>query len=210
MSAAMSATSHHSNPIGKQRVEALSDGLYSIALTLLVLELKLPALPENVSDAVLRHALLDLSPKLLAWLLSFWVLVLNWMLQQRLYRYADMLDREMVRIELILLALISLLPFTTALIGEFGSRASAAALYSFHLVAISALSVLRVWHFERHPEMHNEHFTEPVARRVRIRTGVFLVCALLCFALAFVVPPYNMFGMLPAALAPFLARDSHI
>jgi uncharacterized membrane protein len=55
--------------IGKQRIEALSDGLYAIALTLLVLELKLPSLGHGASNADLLHALRELMPKLLTWFL---------------------------------------------------------------------------------------------------------------------------------------------
>jgi uncharacterized membrane protein len=114
----MSATYPHESAVKKHRLEALSDGLYSIALTLLVLELKIPALPHGASEAALREALIEALPKVFARLLSFSVIALFWMLQQRLYRYATTLDRTLVRIELALLALVSTLPFATAVIGE--------------------------------------------------------------------------------------------
>ena len=55
----------------KHRIAGLQDGVYSIAMMLLVLELKLPSLPEPLTDSRLWAALLSLWPKILTWLLSF-------------------------------------------------------------------------------------------------------------------------------------------
>ena len=71
-----------SPPISKARLEALSDGIYAVVLTLLVLELKLPPLPE-ASGSALNAALLALLPKGLVWMLSFWVAALFWLAQGR-------------------------------------------------------------------------------------------------------------------------------
>ena len=61
----MDQAQHPPGDIGKQRIEALSDGLYAIALTLLVLELKLPSLGHDAFNADLLHALRELMPKVL-------------------------------------------------------------------------------------------------------------------------------------------------
>jgi uncharacterized membrane protein len=188
--------------VAKHRLEALSDGLYAIALTLLVLELKLPPLPHDASDAALRGALVELVPKLLAWVLSFWVVA-----QQRLYRLTEHLDRRLGRIELLMLALVSLLPFSTALVGEFGNRATAAGIYAGHLVAIALLGVLRVQHFLRHAELQVPNIDPLIIRGMRTRSQVFLACTVGTLVLAMFLPGFNMLAMLPAALAPFIARD---
>jgi uncharacterized membrane protein len=193
--------------VAKHRLEALSDGLYAIALTLLVLELKLPPLPHDASDAALRGALVELVPKLLAWVLSFWVIALIWVAQQRLYRLTEHLDRRLARIELLMLALVSLLPFSTALVGEFGNRATAAGIYAGHLVAIALLGVLRVQHFLRHAELQVPNIDPLIIRGMRTRSQVFLACTVGTLVLAMFLPGFNMLAMLPAALAPFIARD---
>jgi uncharacterized membrane protein len=190
----------------KHRLEALSDGIYAIALTLLVLELKLPPLPHGASEQVLRSALIGLLPKGLTWLLSFWVMAMFWLAQLRLYRLSSALDWPMVWLEMLQLAGISLLPFSTALLGEHGGHVTAAAVYGANLVLIAWVSWLRTSHFLRHPELHAGGLPGPVARNLRIRAWVLSSCATAAFLLAFVRPGWNMLAMVPTALLPALAR----
>lgn len=189
----------------KHRLEALSDGIYAIALTLLVLELKVPQVPHGASEEVLIQALLDLLPKGLSWLLSFWVMVIFWLAQLRLYRLSAAIDWSMAWTELMQLALISLLPFSTALMGEYGGFRTAAAIYSAHLLAIALLSWQRTAHLLRYPSLHVPELTPRVARSLRIRVWTLTGCASAAFLLAFVAPGLNAFAMLPTALLPRLA-----
>ncbi|MDB5733086.1 MAG: hypothetical protein JWQ03_2981 [Variovorax sp.] len=183
--------------VGKPRMEALSDGLYAIALTLLVLELKLPPLPVDASDAAIRGALVALLPKGLAWMLSFWVIALFWVRQQRLYRYLAALDPALVRLELLGLAIVSLLPFSTALMGEYGDRVTPAAIYAGHLAALALATLLRTSHFLRHPALQTLEISIGAVRRMRLHTGLFAACALAALGLAFLMPGWNMLALLP-------------
>ncbi len=187
--------------VGKPRLEALSDGLYAIALTLLVLELKLPPLPAGASDAAIRSALVALLPKGLVWMLSFWVIVVFWLAQQRLYRYLVALDATLVRIELVGLAIVSLLPFSTALVGDWGDRVTPAAIYAGHLAALALVAWLRTTHFLRHPSLQVLEISTGAIHAMRLRTRLFAACASAAFVLAFVVPGWNMLAMLPMVLA---------
>ena len=84
--------------MSKNRLEALSDGIYAVALTLLALDLKLAALPE-ASNASLGAELENLLPKALIWLLAFWVTALFWLAQSRTLRQYDELDKPAMMIE---------------------------------------------------------------------------------------------------------------
>ena len=189
--------------IAKHRLEALSDGIYAIALTLLVLELKLPVLPHGASDAEVRAGLLQLLPKGFAWLLSFWVIAMFWLAQQRLFRVCHVLDGNMVRLELLQLCLISLFPFSSALLGEFGGRVMPAAVYSGHLLAIALVSWGRTLYFSRHPELHTADMSPELTKVSLRRGGLVATCALGSLLLAFVIPALNMLAMLPTV---FLSR----
>src|SRR6185436_2891881 len=129
--------------IPKHRLEALSDGIYAIALTLLVLELRLPADLHSGGEADLGKALLHLLPKLFAWVLSFWVIALFWLAQQRLFRLCSHVDGKLVAGELVQLALISLFPFSNALLGEHGGRVLTSAVYAAHLLGLALVSWCR-------------------------------------------------------------------
>jgi uncharacterized membrane protein len=192
--------------IGKQRMEALSDGLYAIALTLLVLELKLPSLGEAASNGDLLHALRELMPKVLTWCLSFWVMAVLWLSQVRVYSLVHSLSRTMVRLELGQLACVSLMPFSTALIGEHGNLPAAAVVYAGNMLAITLTGALRTRELLRQPRVHVEALEAQVLRTLKMRAYVLPACAAAAFALGFFFPGWNMLAMLPMVLIPARSR----
>jgi len=190
---------------GRHRLEALSDGIYAIALTLLVLELKVPVLPHDASEHAVIEALVGVLPKAMTWLFSFWVMIVFWQSQLRVFRFSVRIDYSMMWLELIQLALISLLPFTSAVLGEYGAYRAPYALYSAHLMLMGLLSVRRTEHMLRHTELHAPELSPAVARSLRIRVWTLLGCSTGAFLLAFIIAPLNMFAMLPTALLSRLA-----
>ena len=192
--------------IGKQRIEALSDGLYAIALTLLVLELKLPSLGEVATNADLLHALRELMPKLLTWSLSFWVMAVLWLSQVRVYHLVHSLSRTMVRLELTQLACVSLMPFSTALIGEHGNLPAAAVVYAGNMLAITLTGALRTLELLHQPRVHVEALEAPVLRTLKMRACALPACAAAAVALGFFVPGWNMLALLPMVLIPTHSR----
>jgi len=192
--------------IGKQRLEALSDGLYAIALTLLVLELKVPPLGEAATNADLLRALQGLLPKALTWFLSFWVMAVLWLSQVRVYHLVHSLSRTMVRLELVQLACVSLMPFSTALIGEYGDLPAAAVIYATNMLAVTVTSALRTRELLRGADTHPAA-NDPGARRtLRTRAYALPACAATAVALGFFFPGWNMLAMLPMVFVPGIAR----
>jgi uncharacterized membrane protein len=194
----MDEARHPPGEIGKQRIEALSDGLYAIALTLLVLELKLPSLGHGATNADLLHALRELMPKVLTWFLSFWVMAVLWLSQVRVYHLVHSLSRAMVRLELTQLACVSLMPFSTALIGEHGDLPAAAVIYAANMLAITLTGALRTRELLR----HGDPIPEPVARTLRMRSYALPACATAAVVLGFFYPGWNMLAMLPMVFVP--------
>ena len=192
--------------VAKHRIEALADGVYAIALTLLVLELKLPPLPAVATDRLLLQALAELTPKALTWLLSFWVMATFWLAQARMSRLTAAPDRRMVWLELLQLALISLLPFSTALMGERGDLATAAALYSGHLLLLALVSYWRTAHLLARPELQAPEFEPGMRRPLLARLRIFVGCCIAAIVLAFFYPGWNMLALLPMAALPRLLR----
>ena len=110
------------------------------------------------------------------------------------------LDGTMVRLELLQLCLISLFPFSNALMGEFGGRVMPAAIYAAHLLALALVSWGRTVHFVRHPELHLPEMSAALAKVLRHRGVLVAACAFAALLLAFVVPALNMLAMLPTVL----------
>jgi len=102
-----------------ERLNGLSDGVFAIVLTLLVLELRVPALPHKAGSADLWQALIDMRPKIISFLLSFIFIASLWFTHNQLFKLFVEVDETMLWYNNFLLLAICFIPFPTALIGEF-------------------------------------------------------------------------------------------
>lgn len=191
--------------IDKHRFAGLQDGDYSIDMTLLVLELKLPALPEHLTDAMLWSALASTWPKLLTWLLSFRVLAIFWIGDTRALSAFNAVNTFLLRLGLWRLALVNLLPFSTALVGEHGDHTAGAAIYAAHLFLLAGAQVLRHSYVPTHPASITWPNPE-AARASAVQAWGPLLSSAVAFALAFWTPGYNMFALLPMLFLHFLHK----
>lgn len=193
--------------IDEHRLAGLQDGVYSIAMTLLVLELKLPPIAEPQTNALLWSALLSIWPKLMTWLLSFWVLAVFWIGDARAVATFTVVNRFLLRLSLWRLALVSLLPFSTAFIGEHGDLVPASALYAAHLFVLAATQTTRHLYLRSHPSAASWPDQAGV-KDAGLQAFATLACAAAAFGLAFVVPGYNMLALLPLLLLRFFAKGA--
>ena len=120
------------------RIEAFSDGVFAIAITLLIVEIKVP---HNVSPGGLSRALLNLWPSYLAFLTSFCTIGMMWVNHHRLFTVIQAADETLIAINLLLLLAIAWVPFPTAVLAAYLDRPDqrvAAFLYSgtFLVIAI--------------------------------------------------------------------------
>jgi uncharacterized membrane protein len=113
------------------RVEAFSDGVFAIAITLLILEIKVPKLPHTSSFEDLVSALLDLWPSYLAFLLSFFAILIMWINHHGLFNLVRRVNPGFLYANGFLLLLVSFVPFPTALLAEYldGRAVNAAAVF---------------------------------------------------------------------------------
>jgi uncharacterized membrane protein len=126
---------------GKGRIEALTDGIFAVAMTLLVLDLRLAAAP-GIDDAGLRHALLDLLPKLESYVISFLVLCVFWLGHHRLMHLVRGVDHLFLWRNLLFILFITFVPFTTSLMGEHRDLDDAPLVYGVNLALILAAQFL--------------------------------------------------------------------
>jgi uncharacterized membrane protein len=128
---------------GIGRILALSDGVFAIALTLLILDIAVPA---TTSDDDLAKVLLDLWPRYLAFALSFLVISRFWVIHRQAFRLIVRGDPALVWLNLLLLLFISFLPFPTAVLGEHTGSPAAAVLYAVAVCLTSAASAAYFWY----------------------------------------------------------------
>jgi uncharacterized membrane protein len=104
-----------STPNETARIEAFSDGVFAIAITLLILEIRVPP---QTQDGLLRDALRDLWPSYIAFLASFMTIGVMWLNHHRLFSFITKRDDGLIVLNLLLLLGITWLPFPTALLAE--------------------------------------------------------------------------------------------
>ena len=183
----------------RARMDALCDGIFSVAMTLLVLDVRLPDSFHPASNAELYKGLVDLMPKVLPYFLSFWVLGLRWLSTVQVRTKDEYMNADYVRWWLGYLFLITCVPFTTILVGRYASLAPAVWLYA----ANTGLLALVSWRMLALTEsIENEQHR---ADR-RIGLIIFLVSAAACVIWSLFDPANSLLALLLNLLVPRVQR----
>lgn len=124
---------------GTTRVEAFSDGVFAIVVTLLVLELRVPHLPENFTSKDAVNELIHLAPKFISFALSFLIVAIYWVNHHQFFHSLEKTDRALLWYNNLLLFTLSFVPFPTAFMGEYPTGTVPVMLYGTSMFA-SALS----------------------------------------------------------------------
>jgi uncharacterized membrane protein len=111
------------------RVLALSDGIFAIAMTLLVLSIPVPQLGGNPSDAQVRDAISAFLPSLFSFALSFLLIGMYWTVHHRTFRSLTGIDGSLMWLNLLTLLMLCLVPFSTSFVDRYGNRAPALQFY---------------------------------------------------------------------------------
>jgi len=104
-----------------ERVLAFSDGVFAVAITLLVIDLRLPPIPQG-ADAALIDALLGMEPKVFIFGLTFVIVGMSWLGHHRKFSYIGRVDSRLLWLNLVYLMTLSLIPFATSVLSEHSSR----------------------------------------------------------------------------------------
>jgi len=179
-------------------VDAFSDGLFSIAATLLVLSIDVPHVPE--SD--LNGALDRLLPSLLAYFISFAVVGLFWLRHHEFFGRLQASDSRLAAINLVFLSFIALLPVPTELLGQYDNSAAPVVIYAVFILVLSAL-LRALFHHAR-----TAHLLAPGQVAPADNVGAAGVWAAfgLSIPLAFVEPDLGMYCWILAAVIPSVLR----
>jgi uncharacterized membrane protein len=156
------------------RLVAFTDGVFAIAITLLVLNFDEPRGP----DSEILHQLTDQWPSVLAYFLSFAVIGRFWIIHHRVYAGMERLDSGLLSLNLVYLAFVVLIPFTTEVLGDYSDTSEAVVLYGAVLGGVALFNWLMIRHALLREHIHPERrrATAPFAGRpALIVPGVFLV-----------------------------------
>ena len=173
--------------LSKHRIEALVDGVFAIAMTLLVIELRLPEHVHPTNNAELQEVLVGLYPTFFSWAISFLVLAFFWVGNHRLYSMVRHVDGPLVGYTILMLAGASLLPFASAVNGRYLSQL-AQAVYAVVMSLMSLGSLLAATRIYRHPELCAHPMDKASYITSVVRIGTLILIAALTVLLAGLIP----------------------
>ena len=168
------------------RLEQLSDGIFAIVMTVLVFQIKLPAIWGPIDNANLWLEITKLLPLLLSYVLSFFLLFTYWRAHHFFVSiYAKNIDSMLTNINALFFMLISLVPFSASILGQFNRNELSIIIFGIHIILIG----LTLYWMRRYV-LYSEHIKNPeiTKREIRgstIRTLVPVVFALIAIVLCF-------------------------
>ncbi len=201
--------------LSSTRIEALSDGVFAIAMTLLIFELKVPVLPQGASAASLAIALLAMWPQAACFAMSFITAGTLWVAHRGQFHYIRRTDRPLLWINIVfllfVLLFVSTIPFVTGILGQYPEYPLAVILYGVNMV----LTVLTLWCHWRYAtskrRLTTPHLSDSVvklqSRRILVGPGIYVVA----MAMAFWTPRVSiiLYALVPIAYATPGALDRY-
>jgi uncharacterized membrane protein len=189
----------------KARIEMLCDGVFAIAMTLLVLELKVPELPKATPAAEVWHALAENRLSYFAYVLTFMLAGSFWLQHHVLFHYLTRATRAMAMLNLVFLMFVSLLPFSTSLFARFGTHQVGVACY-FGNQFILGLLLAAQWVLGDREKLLSGSPTDPKRLRFEAVLTAYPVLLGILFVVSIVKPSAAAPAAVPGLLAVMLIR----
>jgi uncharacterized membrane protein len=192
-----------------ERLAELSNGIFAVALTLLVLDLRVPAIERVHSEHDLWRSLLALSPRLLMYMMSFMTLGIFWVLQQTQLNYLARSDRSLSWIHIAFLFFVSITPFSTSLLAEFPAYRIALVFYWLNILLLGTalyFSWVRAIRTGLVKDDMPPDVTAAIKRRIVIGQSLYAFGALLCIFNTYWSITFIVLVQLNYAIAPRIRR----
>ena len=135
--------------MSKLRLEAFTDGVYAIVITLLILDIRIP----EVRPDALGPALLGLLPQVFTYVLSFFIIGLYWFSHHRVAQQVKQIDGSFVWLNMLWLLFVTIMPFTTALLGRYPLQPIPITIYGIDLILANVTGFIILGYMKRHPEL---------------------------------------------------------
>lgn len=193
---------HHPHtflPGASKRLEALSDGVFAIVCTLLVLEIKVPELESGYTPAELLHKLWELVPSFIAFVFSFLNILIFWVNHDAINKVISRYDTRTTYLNIIFLLFISLIPFTTGFISRYPDSLIAITCYGLVLFLCSLVAVIMYHHLAFRSQLFFPEVTLASRKKIyrQIIWGPLLFAAAIVLGLISVYIPIIIYVITP-------------
>jgi uncharacterized membrane protein len=193
------------------RIEALGDGIFAIAMTILVLEIHVPVI-DNANSRKLLHVLRELAPHVAGYIVSFLILGTLWIGHHNHFVYIRRADRLLLWLNIGFLCSIAFLPFSTALLGAYSNQPVAAALYGSNLLAAGGFLWGHWVYATRGRRLVAADLSDDLVRMARRRVEWGILVYASAIGVAFVSMPISLvlFALMPIVYIIPGKVDRHI
>ena len=130
--------------LGLERLVFFSDAVFAIAITLLVLDVKIPEIPDGLEVTELPGQIRAVIPNILAYFISFMIISVFWVVHHGTFNHIRRYDRRLIWFNLYALLFVAFLPFSAGLLARYGNTPFAFTFYAIHQIIISLILSL-VW-----------------------------------------------------------------
>jgi len=173
------------NEISKSRIETLTDGVFAIVMTILVLEITVPQISHSETAIELPKQLLELWPVIQSYGTSFIILGFFWIAHDYQFHYVKRANRTFLWITIFYLMFIAFVPFSTSIIGEYGDQQISVIIYAVNI------SIIGFWEYIRWKYATKDHqlvdsdlnptFITKMSRRFLLGPTIYLIAVAISF-----------------------------
>jgi uncharacterized membrane protein len=172
--------------IPKNRLETLADGIFAIAMTLLVLSIEVPNLPGNLTSSLfIEYTLYTLIPQIFVYVLSFVLLASFWLTHQ-IFFVIKRTDTKLLWINIFWLMSIAIVPFSTSMVGKYGGFQLSQIIFDINMMIIGILFYIN-WNYATSQELIIEQVM-PYADKIKKSFLVIPLLAVMAIIISFIIP----------------------
>jgi len=159
--------------ISKNRLEALVDGVFAFAMTLLVVGLSVPTIPKAAATTELPVYIASMFPQFLSFLIAFFILASLWIVHHEHFHFLRSVDKVVLWLNILILIFVVLVPFSTNLSGTYSHVPIAPLIFHINMLALSCLFLVHWQYIIRRPALltgtiHPDRVLDAVMDRVPI------------------------------------------
>ncbi|MEA3486593.1 MAG: TMEM175 family protein [Thermodesulfobacteriota bacterium] len=186
----------------KSRIDALTDGVYAIAMTLLALNLIVSELIEEMNEVRIMEILSGMMLQLDDYFLSFMLLAIFWIIQNEQMHYIRKTDRPLIWIQIFSLIFIVLIPATTSLIAFYGGFQICDVIFETNILIIGLLFLAGWFYVKGKPHLLHETADKETIDKLKIRPILIVIFSVIALLVSFLVPGWStsLYFLLPVLI----------
>jgi uncharacterized membrane protein len=198
--------------LAKNRIEALADGIFAVAMTLLVLDIKSPENRSFETAADLVTYLAALEHSFAMYVISFFVLAIFWIAHHLLFHFVRHVDRRLLWLNVAFLLLVTFVPFSTDLLGDHGHLMLPVLVYGANLLALGSLLAIQLRYLVANRELAATDLTDAVVKQMWRDLRLYASVPIASMLVSLISPRTGMYLYLLLAIPTFAPSrlDRHL